>query len=221
VSAERRKRFVVALAIVASVSFALLAHAALVDRLPHALGALLSLIPLLLLLVLTVRRSGRPLAALALLALAAGGVLWLGWDSLERHFASVFFIEHAGANLLLALLFGRTLRAGEEPLVTRFARIMHPVLPPEVERYTRQVTIAWTVFFATLFTLSCLLYLGGFIAPWSFLANIASPILVASMFVVEYAVRLRVLPHWERVGILGGIRAFSRHFAAARLETPR
>jgi hypothetical protein len=30
-----------------------------------------------------------------------------------------------------------------------------------------------------------------------------------------------VLPDHERVGILGGFRAFSRHFAAARLESPR
>jgi uncharacterized membrane protein len=63
-----------------------------------------------------------------------------------------------------------------------------------------------------LFLLSCALYLGGFLAAWSLLANILTPILIAAMFVVEYAVRHRVLPGWERVGVLGGIRAFSRHF---------
>jgi len=47
---------------------------------------------------------------------------------------------------------------------------------------------------------------------WSLLANILTPLLVGAMFVVEYAVRLRVLPNWERVGILRGVRAFSRHF---------
>ena len=74
------------------------------------------------------------------------------------------------------------------------------------------MTAAWTVFFATLFTLSCALYVSGFLAAWSVLANIVSPLLTAAMFVVEYAVRHRVLPQWERVGLLGGIRAFSRHF---------
>jgi uncharacterized membrane protein len=76
--------------------------------------------------------------------------------------------------------------------------------------------VAWTIFFAAMFTLSCALYLGGFLAAWSILANIASPLLIVAMFVVEYAVRHRVLPQWERVGVLGGIRAFSRHFGPAR-----
>jgi hypothetical protein len=41
------------------------------------------------------------------------------------------------------------------------------------------------------------------------------------MFVVEYGVRHRALPNWERVGILGGVRAFSRHFASSRAQAPR
>ena len=106
-------------------------------------------------------------------------------------------------------------------MVTRFARLLHGTLPPEVERYTRSVTLAWTLFFGALFALSCTLYLGKFLAAWSFLANIASPVLIGVMFVAEYAIRLRALPNWERVGILGGMRAFSRYFASARLETPR
>ena len=217
---ERRKRLVVVLAVVSSASFALLAHAALVDRLPPAWGALLSLIPLLVLLAFTTRRAGGRVAVALLLALAAVGA-WLGWDALQRNFFSVFFVEHAAANLLLAVLFGRTLRAGAEPLVTRFARMLHETLPPEVERYTRQVTLAWTALFVMLFTLSCALYLGQFVAAWSFLANIASPLAIGAMFLVEYGIRLRVLPHWPRVGILGGIRAFSRHVGAARLESTR
>jgi uncharacterized membrane protein len=220
VTGERRKRLVLVLAVVSSVSFALLAHAALVDSLPPAWGALLSLVPLLGLLLWATRRTGGWAAALVLLSLGAVG-LWLGWDSLQRNFPSLFFVEHAAANLLLAVLFGRTLRAGSEPLVTRFARILHPTLPPEVVRYTRRVTIAWTVFFTTLFTLSCALYLGGFVAAWSALANIASPIAIGVMFVAEYAIRLRALPNWHRVGILGSIHAFSRHFGAARLESTR
>lgn len=92
---------------------------------------------------------------------------------------------------------------------------------PEVLRYTRRVTAAWTLLFVALFAASCALFFGGFVAAWSLLANIVSPLLLGAMFVVEYAVRLRVLPHWERVGILGGIRAFSRHFDSARFEAPR
>ena len=209
-----RRRLGVALAVVLSVAFAVLAHGALVQAISPALGAAVSLVPVTLLLWWAFGQSR--LRFVALVALAAGAaVLWLEWERFERHFPDLFFLEHAGANLLLALLFGRTLLAGREPLVTRFARLLHGSLPPEVQRYTRHVTLAWTIFFASLFTLSATLYLGGFVAAWSFLANIASPFLIGAMFVIEYAVRLRALPDWERVGILGGVRAFSRHFAHA------
>ena len=94
-------------------------------------------------------------------------------------------------------------------------------IAPNVERYTRQVTIAWTIFFVVLFAASCALYLGHFLAAWSLLANILSPVLIAAMFVVESAVRHRVLPLLARARIRGGIRAFSRHFRTARFEAPR
>lgn len=212
---ESRKRLGVALAVAFPVAFAVLAHGALTNYFSPALGAAVSLIPVALLLWWAFGQSRLRIVAVAGLA-ALAVALALGWEQLERHFPSLFFLEHAGANLLLAIIFGRTLGAGHEALVTRFARIMHPHLPPEVVRYTRHVTLAWTVFFLALFTLSCVLYFGGFITAWSFLANIASPIAIGAMFVVEYFVRHRVLPHWERIGVLGSIRAFSRHFQAQR-----
>ncbi|HUP97403.1 MAG TPA: hypothetical protein VM073_05655 [Usitatibacter sp.] len=217
---EARRRSWVALAVVLSAGFAILAHASIIDGVSPTVGALLSLIPIAVLAAWALRRSRHRAAALAVVAMVAV-VIAYEWGALERHFPSLFFVEHAGANLMLAIVFGRTLVAGHEPLVTRFARLLHGTIPPEVERYTRQVTLAWTIFFTTLFVASSTLYFGHFLAAWSTLANILSPILVASMFVVEYAVRHRVLPHWERVGILGGIRAFSRHFGAARYEAPR
>jgi uncharacterized membrane protein len=210
-----RRRLGVALAVVLSVGFAVLAHGALVQAFSPALGAAVSLVPVALLLWWALRQSR--LRHLALLAIAAVAVaLWLGWAQLERHFPGLFFVEHAGANLLLAIVFGRTLVAGREALCTRFARILHPQLPPEVERYTRQVTVAWTIFFLALFAVSCALYFGGWLEAWSLLANLVSPLLVGAMFVIEYAVRHRVLPHWHRIGVIGTVNAFTRHFQAQR-----
>lgn len=219
-SAGNRGRSWAALAVVLSVAFATLAHAAIIEGVPPTVGALLSLVPLAGLALWAARHSRHRDAVVAAMVLGAVG-LWLSWAQLERHFPSLFFLEHAGANLVLGVVFGRTLAAGREPLCTRFARLIHGSLPAEVERYTRRVTLAWTVFFALLFSLSCALYLGRLLAAWSLLANILSPLLIVAMFVVEYAIRLRALPHWERVGILGGVQAFSRHFAAARVEAPR
>jgi uncharacterized membrane protein len=165
------------------------------------------------LLWLARRSRHRGVVAAALVVAAAAA--WLEWGTLERHFPSVFFVEHAGANVMLAIVFGRTLAAGHEPLCTRFARLTHGAMTPDLAAYTRGVTLVWTIFFSALALASAVLYFGGFLTAWSVLATMLSPALVALMFVVEYGVRLRALPQVERIGILGGIRAFSRHFAAA------
>ena len=217
-TAERARRARTAVAVAVSIAFAVAAHFAIVEGLPAAIGAMLALVPLAILLLAVVRRSLKPLSALAALALAALGA-WLAFPSLTLHFPDLFFLEHAGGQLLLATLFGRTLARDHDPLVTQFARLMHGELPTEVERYTRGATIAWTAFFCTLFALSCGLYLGGYLAAWSVLANILSPMLVGAMFVIEYAIRLRVLPDWHRVGILGGVHAFSRHVGGAQPQS--
>jgi uncharacterized membrane protein len=209
-----------AIVVLLSLAFALLAHAALVDGVPPTVGAWLSLVPAAVLLSwLLGRMRHRALAAALVLAIAAA--LWTGWPHLERHFPDLFFLQHAGINLALAIVFGRTLFGGREPLVAAFARLVHGALPPEVQRYTRRVTIAWTLFFAAMLLASCALYLAGELPAWSVLATIASPLLIAAMFVAEYGIRHRVLPDWERVGILRGIRACARHFQAARFEAPR
>lgn len=127
-----------------------------------------------------------------------------------------FALVYAAGQLVLAFAFGRTLLAGREPLCTRFARAVHGTLRPDVERYTRAITLAWTVFFATLFSFSMVLYLAGALEAWSILANILTWILVAAMFIVEYVVRLRVLKDWEHVSFGTAVRAFAHHAARGR-----
>ena len=218
---EGRQRVVVALAVAVSIGFVALAHAAVTRGEPSSLGAIVSLVPLAVVLFIVLRRAGHRVA-LGLGVTLAAIALWLGWDELERHFPDLLFVEHAGMNLALAWVFGRTLREGREPLIRLFARIAHGnQVPPGIERYTRMLTLIWALFFATLFVVSALLYFGGFPKAWSFLANILSPILIATLFVIEYAVRMRVLPHVERVGILAGVRAFVHHMQAARAQAPR
>jgi uncharacterized membrane protein len=220
VTPERRKSLQVALLVVVSIAFAVLAHAAIVKGVSPTVGAMLSLVPVSLFAAWAVSRTRHRATASLVLGLAVLALAF-AWPQLERHFPDVLFLEHVAINLALAAVFGRTLFGGRVPLVTHFARMIHGELPAEVERYSRRVTIAWTALFAALAAASCALYLGGWLAAWSFLANFVNPLALVAMFVLEYVVRHRVLPNWERVGVLGGIRAFSRHFQAARFEAPR
>lgn len=133
-----------------------------------------------------------------------------------------FALLYAAGQLFLAVAFGRTLVGGREPLCTRLARMVHGTLRSDVERYTRAITIAWTMFFVTLFLASAALYLSGAFEGWSLLCNVLTPFLVAAMFLVEYFVRHRVLKDWEHVAFSTAIRVFARHAAARRgAEAPR
>jgi uncharacterized membrane protein len=49
--------------------------------------------------------------------------------------------------LWLAVFFGRTLRAGQTPLIERIARRSSPGLSEPLRRYTRRLTAVWCVYF--------------------------------------------------------------------------
>lgn len=171
------------------------------------LGVATSLTPALaILLWLTWHSSKKP--ALLLLWAVIGVGLWQFWGALERNFSWVYFIQHAGTNLMLAAMFGATLAQGRQPLCTRFAEAVHRGLTPEVERYSRQVTVAWTLFFVAMSLISAALFIFAPLETWSVFANFMNFPLVLLMFVVEYRVRLYKMPDAEKHSILDGMRAF-------------
>jgi len=47
----------------------------------------------------------------------------------------------------LAIFFGRTLRAGQTPLIEQIARVSEPDMPPALCRYTRWLTAIWCAWF--------------------------------------------------------------------------
>jgi uncharacterized membrane protein len=206
------RRGAIALAVLGSASFAFATHLALVQGIPAAAGALLCLVPLAGFVAWGLKQLRHRLLMLAAIA-AIAVALWRNWALLEHHFPDVIFLEHAAINLTLAFVFGRTLLAGREALVTRFARVVHGGVSPALLAYSRKVTIAWTAFFLAMLLASAVLYAAQWMTAWSLLVNFVNPALLGVMFVVEYAVRHRVLPDLERIGVLGGIMAFSRHFA--------
>jgi uncharacterized membrane protein len=122
----------------------------------------------------------------------------------------IYLIQHAGTNLWLGLLFGGTLRAGREPLVTKLATLVHGDLPPAIRLYTRKVTIAWAAYFAAMAGASLLLFFGGWAWWWSVLANFVTAPSVLLMFVVEYIVRRRSHPGFQHAGFFESFRLFGR-----------
>jgi uncharacterized membrane protein len=191
----------------ACVAYPVLAHLASADPDPGLLDAAVAMAPLIALaLVLAWRSPQRPW--MLLLCLGGCALLYAAGSWLVQHYNWVFLLQHAGMQALLGLAFARTLRAGQQPMVSRFAAIIHGGLSPALARYTRQVTWAWTLYFAVMTTLSLLLFWLAPISVWSAFANLLNLPLLVLMFSAEYAARLLLLAPSDRAGPLEAIRAY-------------
>ncbi len=171
------------------------------------LGALVAIAPVILIALLLAWRSSHRAVMLGIMLLACVS-LWFGWPMLEQHFGLVYWLQYMAMQLILLMTFARTLVAGQQPLCTRFAEAVHAPLTPQHENYARQVTIAWTLFFATMAVISTLLFFLAPLATWSVFSNFLTLPLVALMFIAEYWVRKWLLPDTQNMRILDAIRAF-------------
>jgi len=110
-------------------------------------------------------------------------------------------------NLALCVLFGRTLAPGREPMIARFARLERgAALPPDLARYTRRLTVAWTGFFALMAAVSASLAAWGSVTAWSLFTNVINYLLVAAFFVGEYVYRRLRYRHYEHLSPIELIR---------------
>ncbi len=207
---------IIALAVIA---YAVLAHFSNAVPGNESLGAILAVAPLWLAALILAWRSSR--RRLGLLACGLAAVLaYAVWDSLKSHFAWLYLIQQVGAYGLLGISFGRSLGPHQVPLCTRFATLVHGKLSAPATRYTRSVTVAWTMFFTAMSSALLLLYVAAPLAVWSVFANFCAAPLVALMFIGEYLVRHRVLPDMQHVSILDTVRAASRAAGAASATAP-
>lgn len=124
------------------------------------------------------------------------------------HPAIVFGMPHLVTNSFLMWFFARTLKSQREPLITTIARRVHGSLTPDLEIYTRRVTIAWSLFFAMQIAGSILLFFFAPLEIWSTFINILNSPLIVLMFLCEYT--YRVLRHRDhRSSPFDGLKIFS------------
>lgn len=205
-----------ALAIAAVAAYQLLAHHAVATPGEHGLGLAMALLPPLAIALAAAVRSPQRAAWLPLWALAAAA-LWAARTPLARHFEWGLYIEHVSFNLGMALLFGRTLVLGRVPLCTQFAAMIRGALSPAIARYTRRITLAWTLFFVATAAVSTLMFALAPIVAWATFANYVALPLVGAMFVAEHACRRFALPRERHSGMLAAMRAYRQ----SRLEPVR
>lgn len=190
------------------VAWAALAHFGSAGDGTSDFAAALACAPLVAIVVILLWRVSNPLWMI-IGGLGVLGLLAWSWPVLRQNVALLYFIQHVGTNLALAILFGRTLLSGQQPLVTQFALLAHNgQISKAKERYTRGVTIAWTSFFTAMASISALLFFFAPAVVWSAFANLLSLLLIGLMFAVEHFVRLRVLPPEDQSSIADTIRGY-------------
>jgi len=190
-----------------AIGYVVLSHYTLTTPGHETLGTLIAVTPIFLAIVSLAWNTRYRFPVLALM-LAMVAIL-INWQSaIGLHYSRLYWIEHAGTQLLLCLMFSRTLRQGREPLCTHFARVVHGSVTPALAHYTRQVTVAWAIFFAIMAALSTLIFFSTTVRMWSIFANFFTAPLTCSMFIAEYAVRRTRDLDTEQVSILAAVKAF-------------
>lgn len=164
------------------------------------------------------RAGQRALGAGAALVLTGlGAQALLGWQVSPQ---GLYVAQHAGINVFLAIGFGSTLRPGRTPLITTLASRVHRHFTPDMARYTRKVTLAWTLYFIAMAFVSLALYAFASFATWALFANLLTPLAVVAMFGAEYTLRYRLHPEFERTSVADAIRSYWHRTAQGAEAAP-
>ena len=190
------------------IAYSLLSHYSNLNPQARDLAVGLALAPMLTLCVVLLWRWSGALIAVSCAATAHGCCAPPG-----RCCACKFFHRLPGAAGWILLAHGiLPLRAhcarAMSPLCTQLADKVHGPLSALELRYTRNVTIAWAVFFLLNLAATFLLFEFAPLRVWSLFANFISLPLILLMFVAEYAVRRRVLPQVQRSGLIATLRVY-------------
>lgn len=148
----------------------------------------LGILLVLPLLVDVVRRERPSIRSGALAFCAVVVLMWAEYQA-----ATVLKIYPLLIFAIFFILFASSLVVGRTPLVSRFAILMRGPAPDVVMRYGRHATIVWSIFFFIMIAASLYLSLFASLAAWSWFTNVFSYLLVGLMFVIEFAMRRRVL----------------------------
>jgi uncharacterized membrane protein len=177
---------------------------------PPLVTIILGIIPLCAVSLASAWHSRARILSLLLFAACAASFV-LNLENLRNHVAWLYFVQHAGAMVLLCFTFGITLKGRHaDALCSRIAGFMQAV-DAEYLHYTWKVTLAWTIYFAVSASASVLLFAFAPLEVWSVFANLLTPVLVGAMFVAEYLIRLKVMPGREHFSIAKTISAYREY----------
>lgn len=113
-------------------------------------------------------------------------------------------------HFFLFLFFSSSLISGNQPIITRFARLINGELSAKEKDYTRKATIAWSMFLFFLFTEAMVI---AFLAPihiWSLFVNFINYLFLLVMFIAEFLVRQLVFKEEGKASFPAFIKSLTK-----------
>lgn len=185
-------------------AYPLVVHVGVLRGVPGA--GLLTLLVIAAVMLLPALRQRAVAAWTGLILGACAAVLAIAGG----HALALLYLPPVVITFMLLCLFGGSLQGSRTPVVTAIALRMGESPSPELYRYTRSVTRAWTIVFALLLVESTLLALFAPPGIWSLFTNIINYCVVGVFFAGEFWLRRFYLPvqrYPNFVGFLFALRA--------------
>ena len=126
--------------------------------------------------------------------LAAGALMLAGLGALQAAAPAfdpklALVLPPTLGNLAVSSVFAYTLLPGHEPAILRVARVSRGEVPADLAAHARRVTWVWAVLPAAIMLAALgALALAG-LGAWSWIANVANPVLLLVTFLGEHLVR--------------------------------
>lgn len=152
------------------------------------------------------RRPAVVVAALAALVVvfATTAVLLIeGYASAASLLSAPSFLGFA----CFTLIFGRSLLPNHEPLINRFIRQDLVAPPPEALAWGRRLTVIWTALLGFMAIESVVVVLLVDVQTWSWLINIANPIILVSFFLGQHVHAMTYRPDGRPASPAASLRA--------------
>lgn len=158
------------------------------------------------------------------------GAFWYGliarnliaWVVFSALCVSILLVEYAGLTLyllylppillplLMLFIFGRTLGAGREPLITAIGEAARGPLSQAMRRYTRRLTQLWCLVFITMIVWSAILPWLEQPELWSWFTNVINYGVVGVLFIGEFALRKKLFPTHNHPNFFEYLRIIAR-----------
>ncbi len=164
-------------------AYPLLAHTGIIFKQPLLLT--IAIILLAMGVFYSGLRAGRVSAWCSVLAVAT---LALALNIMNASIL-MMYLPPVVAPLLLGWGFVRSLLPGQVPLVTEIGDRARGPLSEAMQVYTRSVTVLWAVCLWAMASWALLLPIFGTLELWSFFTNVVNQVVVAVVFVGEFAYR--------------------------------